>query len=238
MGEEGPADDRPLGSSPDDDISDDGPLQPTPADHSVSTAPRGAAGGTLTAERHSLLVGDGCLCGSGAGGAGGVPSSTGAAVTRSRKASSWRSDSALCSVSSGRMAGTPPNPSTAAARQHCQSGPPAPEELRAEHTLTVAGRRRGDHDSEVGRRAGPGDDGRAEEAGGGQLAAGAEPQHLEVAHLAGDAVPLAPPCVPRSATLAAVRQARPGRRARPEGDGGQRELVSRGLDAAHVNEGS
>lgn len=55
-----------------------------------------------------LLVGEGCL------GAGGVPSSTGAAVTRSRKASSWRSDSALWSVSSGRMAGTPPNPSSAA----------------------------------------------------------------------------------------------------------------------------
>lgn len=45
--------------------------------------------------------------------AGGVPSCTGA-DTRSRKASSCRSDSALCSVSSGRMAGTPPKPSNAA----------------------------------------------------------------------------------------------------------------------------
>lgn len=30
LGEEGPAEERPLGSSPDEDINDDGPLQPTP----------------------------------------------------------------------------------------------------------------------------------------------------------------------------------------------------------------
>ena len=83
-------------------------------------------------------------------------------------------------------------------------------------SLTVAGGRRGDHDAQVGRGAGAGDDGGAEEPRGRQLAARAEPEHLEVAHLAGDAVPLAPPCVPRGATLlamawghVAVRQVRP-----------------------------
>lgn len=81
--------------------------------HTCGAAGQCGLSGTARARRYSLLVGDGCLCG-GALGAGGVPSSTGAAVTRSRKASSWRSDSALCSVSSGRMAGTPPKPSTAA----------------------------------------------------------------------------------------------------------------------------
>lgn len=48
-------------------------------------------------------------------------------------------------------------------------------------------------------------------------------------------MPLAPPCGPRIAT--AARQPRPRRSARVERDGGQRELVSGGFDAVHVNEG-
>lgn len=83
--------------------------------------------------------------------------------------------------------------------------------------LTVASVGGGYHDAQVGRGAGAGDDGGAEEAGGGELAARAQPQHLEVAHLAGDAVPLAAPCIPRVAT---ARQPRPRAAARPERDSG------------------
>lgn len=59
----------------------------------------------------SLLVGEGCLVAE----AEAEAEAAAGDDTRSRKASSCRSDSALCSVSSGRMAGTPPKPSSAAA---------------------------------------------------------------------------------------------------------------------------
>lgn len=113
------------------------------------------------------------------------------------------------------MAGTPPNPSTAAATEQASDGP-AGRGSGHVTSLTVAGGRRRDHYAQVRRGAGAGDDGRAEQSRGRQLAARTQPQHLEVAHLAGDAVPLAPPCVPRGATLlamagghVAVRQVRP-----------------------------
>lgn len=125
--------------------------------------------------------------------------------------------------------------------------------------LTGAGASSRYHDAKIGRGTGAGDDGRAEEAGSGpgQLAARSQPQHLEVAHLAGDAVPLAPPCVPPRTAGRPVAppalgrgQVRPrghaprGRHAphgrlaaAPERDRGQRKLVSGGLDAVHVNHG-
>lgn len=119
--------------------------------------------------------------------------------------------------------------------------------------LTVVGVGAGNHDTQIGRGAGARDDGGAEEAGGGagQLAARAQPQHLEVAHLAGDAVPLAPPCAPprtagrpvpapalgRGQVRPRGHTARSRRAAAPERDRGQRKLVSGGLDAVHVNHG-
>lgn len=120
----------------------------------------------------------------------------------------------------------------------------SPEERR----LTVAGRRRRYHDAKVGRGARTRDDGRGEEASRRQLAARAQSQHLEVAHLAGDAVPLPPPCAPPHATGAGTTQPGPRRHSPPlklpggkrpvaEGYGRERELVSRGLDAVHVNKG-
>lgn len=114
--------------------------------------------------------------------------------------------------------------------------------------LTVAAGRGGDHDAQVGRGAGARDDGGAEEPlRAGQLAA-RQPQHLEVAHLAGDAVPLAPPCAPHATAFGRGRRARGGpraararalsRAARPERQRRQRQFVRGRLHALHVHDGA
>lgn len=99
--------------------------------------------------------------------------------------------------------------------------------------LTITRGGSGYHDAQVRRRARPRDDGRGEQPGGRQLAPRAQPQHLEIAHLAGDAVPLPPPCAPPYAIYLCIPPVPPSERYRREG-----ELVSGGLDAVHVKKGS
>lgn len=66
--------------------------------------------------------------------------------------------------------------------------------------VLTGGSRRRDHDTQIGRGAGAADDGRTEETGPGPLRPRTprEPQHLEIAHLAADAVPLSAPYVPHA----------------------------------------
>lgn len=238
LGEEGPAEESADGSSPDDDISEDGPLHPTPATHhhrltdvQLSLANKSTIlCGRLTVGRRRLLRLRGLV-----GGCGRRPQHErrGCHALEECVQLTQRERVVQRLQRTDRRHAAEPLERRYAHAKLVPSG--RGKRGSREGTLTV---RRGggrDHDAQVRRRARARDDGGAEEASSGELAARAQPEHLEVGHLAGDAVPLPAPCGPALATLPDSRAVVP-RPPRAERERRQGQLVRRRLHALDVDE--